>query len=117
MRRLGFVLLLVSCAAGPKRTDPATARLKDTPADKAAAQNDADRDLQAEGNERRWGFEEARRRREQARKKSGSGAGTEATAAEAPAPASGVSLTPAPPAKAPAPNGARDPGVTPPPER
>lgn len=116
MRRLGFVLLLVACAAGPRRTDPATARLKDTPADKAAAQNDADRDLEAQGNERRWGFEEARRRREEARKKPGGAA--EPGTGEAPPPASGVSLTPASGPKAPPPpKGARDPGVTPPPER
>ena len=113
MRRLGVVLLLVSCAAGQKRTDPATARLKDTPADKAAAQNDADRDLEAQGNERRWGFEEARRRREAARKKPGA----EGAAAEAPPPTSGTSLTPAPGPKAPPPGAARDPGFTPPPER
>jgi hypothetical protein len=114
MRRLGFVLILVSCGAGQKRTDPATARLKDTPAEKAAAQNDADRDLEAQGNERRWGFEEARRRREEARKKPGA----EGSAVpEAPPPASGVSLTPGPAPKAPPPGGARDPGFTPPPER
>ena len=114
MRRLGLVLLLVSCAAGQKRTDPATARLKDTPADKAAAQNDADRDLEAQGNERRWGFDEARRRREEARKKS---SGAEPGGAEAPPPASGVSLTPGPTPKPKPPKGAADPGVVPAPER
>jgi len=67
------VLICVACAA-PRRADSTSptpapgARIKDSVPERRASLNAADRDLQSEGNEQRWGFEEARRRREAARR-------------------------------------------------
>ncbi|HEY4187543.1 MAG TPA: hypothetical protein VGP07_20870 [Polyangia bacterium] len=75
-------LVASSCAAPERRADspavaaapaprPAPARIKDSVPERSAALNDADRDLQSEAGERRWGLEEARQRREDSRQADG----------------------------------------------
>jgi hypothetical protein len=57
-------LLALGCAAGP-RPRPETARVRDTPRERAAALNAADRSLQLETDEQRWGIAAARERQDE----------------------------------------------------
>jgi hypothetical protein len=60
-----LAMLLASCSK-QRRADPPPARIKDSVPERVAAQNAANRDLQADPDGRRWGIDEARRRREEA---------------------------------------------------
>jgi hypothetical protein len=72
MRPLLLALVIWVACAAPRHADSTTpapgARIKDSVPERRASLNAADRDLQSEGNEQSWGFEEARRRREAARR-------------------------------------------------
>jgi hypothetical protein len=63
---LCFPVFLFLACAGAQRGGPASpgpARIKDSAPEKIAAQRAGDRNLDAEAEERRWGFEAARERR------------------------------------------------------
>ena len=70
-----LTILLASCSK-QRRPDPTPARIKDSVPEKIAAQNAANRDLQADENGRRWDFEEARRRRQDASQRADQNAST-----------------------------------------
>jgi hypothetical protein len=90
MRLAGIALLVAGCAAGPRPRPEAERRINDTAPEKLAAQRSANRDLQLEAEDQRWGFEAARARRREADQK-------KQAASTAPLPSGPVDLTKQPP--------------------
>jgi hypothetical protein len=92
---LGIALCCAACAAGPRPQTQSAQRIKDSAPEKVAAQRAASR-LDLEGDDERWGLEEARERRKDKKQ------AAQAQQA-APAPTGPVDLQrPAPPPQAPA---------------
>ena len=68
---LGAFALPAACASSPARPSQGSARIKDTVPERVAAQRAAQKDLNLEGEDERWGIEAARERKERARTDSG----------------------------------------------
>jgi len=68
---LGALALAAACASAPASQPQRPARIKDTVPERAAAQRAAQKDLNLEGEDQRWGIEAARERKERARTDSG----------------------------------------------
>src|SRR5204862_528070 len=74
--------LPAACASAPARPSQGPVRIKDTVPERVAAQRAAQKDLNLEGEDERWGIEAARERKERAR--TDSGASSSAPAAPSP---------------------------------
>jgi hypothetical protein len=83
----GAVLLLLgSCASAPKRAESTPPRVKDTPAEKIAAQRAAaPKSLELEQNDQRWQIDAARERKREQDAKAASTKSVDVTAPPAPA--------------------------------
>jgi len=80
-----LALVLAACASPPSPSSQRPARIKDTVPERVAAQRAAQKDLNLEREDERWGIDAARERKERARTDSG-------TSSPSPAPSSPSSL-------------------------
>lgn len=63
---LGALALAAACTTTPSPQAQRPARIKDTVPERVAAQRDAQKDLNLEGEDERWGIEAARERKNRA---------------------------------------------------
>ena len=92
---LAALSFAAACASAPPPQSQRPARIKHTVPERAAAQRAAQKDLNLEGEDERWGIEAARERK--ARARTDNGAGSSAPAAPSPSGPTDLRQTATPP--------------------